>query len=184
MLVLQHLRAQKAENTVKDKRGGGGILTQPIQYQPSVVIRNFKIGLGFYGRGVVVHGVIKINPEVLDLPPVVICSSQILRAAFALNKKFTLKTPCGQIPLVFCFPSLLGIVKLHSLWLAVSTRKNWVDGEKKCKEIKQWSPFLFNPLTCFFSCRQGYGMTMSIGKVHSLYCVFKACVHCQLVCRI
>lgn len=85
---------------------GKKILTQPIQYQPSVVIRNFKSGLDLYGRCVVIHGFIKINPEVLDLPPVVICSSQILRAAFALNKKFTLRTCVTKFlsfPLSFSF---------------------------------------------------------------------------------
>lgn len=99
--MLQHSRALNSENVVKDK--GGKILTQPIQYQPSVVIWNFKIGLDFYGRCVVIHGFTKINPEVLDLPPVVIRGSQILRAAFVLKKKFTLKTPCYQIPLVSTF---------------------------------------------------------------------------------
>lgn len=92
--ILQHLRALNSQNPVKDKRGKKEILTQPVQYQASVVIRNFKTGLDFYSRCVVVHGFVKINPEVLDLPPVVKCSSQILRAAFALNKKSTLKTQC------------------------------------------------------------------------------------------
>lgn len=94
------LRDLNSQNTVKDKRGKKEILTQPIQYQASVVIWNFKTGLDFYSRCVVVHGFVKINPEVFDLPPVVKCSSQILRAAFALNKKFTLKT---VLPLISTF---------------------------------------------------------------------------------
>lgn len=104
-LVSQHLRALNSQNIVKDKRGKK-ILTQPIQYQPSVVIRNFERGLDLYGRCVVIHGFIKINPQVLDLPPVVIRSSQILRAAFALNKKFALKmcvTKCLPLPLSLSF---------------------------------------------------------------------------------
>lgn len=102
--VLQHLTDLNSQNTVKDKRGKKELLTQPIQYQASVVIRNFKTGLDFYSRCVVVHGFVKINPEVLDLPPVVKCSSQILGAAFALNKKFTLKTQCyPSFPLSLSF---------------------------------------------------------------------------------
>lgn len=87
-------------------------LTQPVQYQPSVVIGNFELGLDLYGSRVVIHGFVEINPEVFDLPPVVICGSQILGVAFALNKKFTLKPLCHQL-LSLPFLSLWGIVKLH-----------------------------------------------------------------------
>lgn len=83
----------------KRKKGGGRNkqtnLTQPVAYQAPVVIRNFKVGQDFYSRCVVVHGFIKINAEVLGLPPVVICGGQILGATFALNKKSTLKTHCS-----------------------------------------------------------------------------------------
>lgn len=167
------MRDLNSQNAVKDKRRKKEILTQPIQYQASVVIWNFKTGLDLYSR----CGrpwLRKNQPEVFDLPLFVKCSSQILRAAFALNKKFTLKT---VLPLISTFT----LFRVLSNFTAYNTQrrhcKNQAE-ETECKEIKPWRRFLFNPYT-FAGL---FSTTMSSLKARSFYCVVKLLFIVTLFC--
>lgn len=55
--------------------------TQSVTYQSPVIKWHFKPAADLYGRGVVIHGFIKIYPQILHLPSVIIGDGQIMSTA-------------------------------------------------------------------------------------------------------